>query len=167
MAFCSTCGAQIADGTTTCAACAGRTAGFTPVPTTASAAPPAAAGVQPGASGLTDNIAGLLCYSPVGLIADIVFLVAEPYNRNRFIRFHAFQSLFMGLGLFVLAIGIMILGFVLAIIPVLGWILDVLLWVAFLIGNLALWVTMMIKAYQMQMTKLPIVGDLAAKQAGA
>ena len=156
MAFCNMCGAQIADGTTTCAACAGGVA------VSAGSVQPA----QPAAGGLQDNIAGLLCYSPVGLIADIIFLVAEPYNRNRFIRFHAFQSLFTALAVFALAIAIMILGMVLAIIPVLGWIILLLLWVAFAFGNLALWIMMMIKAYQMQMTKLPFVGDLAAKQAG-
>ena len=161
MAFCSTCGAQIADGMTTCAACAGRAAA--PAPAPAVAIP--ASGVQP-AGGLADNIAGLLCYSPVGLLADIIFLVAEPYNRNRFIRFHAFQSLFCALGVFAIAICLMILGMVLAIIPVIGWIISLLLWVAFMFGNLALWIMMMIKAYQMQMTKLPFVGDLAMKQAG-
>jgi uncharacterized membrane protein len=167
MAFCSTCGAQIADGMTTCAACAGRpAAGFAPVPTTAPAAAPAAASVQSGASGLTDNVAGLLCYSPVGLFADIIFLVAEPYNRNRFIRFHAFQSLFMAVAMVAVVIVLMILGMVLAIIPVVGWIIGLLLWLGFAFGNLALWIMMMIKAYQMQTTKLPFIGDLAAKQAG-
>jgi uncharacterized membrane protein len=166
MAFCSTCGAQIADGTTTCAACAGRpVAGFAPVPNTAQATP-AAASVQSGAGGLTDNVAGLLCYSPVGLFADIIFLVAEPYNRNRFIRFHAFQSLFMAVAMIAVVICLMILGMVLAIIPVVGWIIGLLLWLGFAFGNLALWVMMMIKAYQNQTTKLPFIGDLAAKQAG-
>jgi uncharacterized membrane protein len=151
MPFCSTCGAQIPDGTTTCAAHA--------------AAAPAPAAATTG--GIGDNLAGLLCYSPVGLIADIIFLVAEPYNRNRFIRFHAFQSLFCAVGVFVLAIGLMIVAAVLHLIPLIGWIISTLLWFAFAFGNLALWIMMMIKAYQMQMTKLPVVGDLAMKQAGA
>jgi len=158
MAFCSTCGAQIPDGTVSCAACAGRAAAAAPAPV--------AVAVQPGAGGLTDNVAGLLCYSPVGLVADIIFLVAEPYNRNRFIRFHAFQSLFMAVAMIAVIIVLVILGMVLAIIPVVGWIVGLLLWLGFAFGNLALWVMMMIKAYQMQTTKLPIIGDLAAKQAG-
>lgn len=155
MAFCSTCGAQVADGSTTCAACAGRA----PV---AAAAPAASA-----SPGLADNIAGLLCYSPVGLIADIIFIVAEPYNRNRFIRFHAFQSLFTAGAVIVLAICIAIVAMILAIVPVVGWIVSLLLWLGFMFGNLALWIMMMIKAYQMQQTKLPFVGDLAEKQANA
>jgi len=148
MAFCSGCGAAIADGTTMCGTCSAK-------------APVAASG-----GGLSDNIAGLLCYSPVGIIADIIFLVAEPYNKNKFIRFHAFQSLFTALGLIILGF---VLGVVLGIfvmIPVVGWIIDVLLWAAFILGNITLWVVMMIKAYQMQTVRLPFVGDLAAKQAG-
>ena len=156
MAFCSSCGRQIPDGSA-CPACSGVTAGGAAVATATS---PAAS------SGLADNIAGLLCYSPVALFADILFLVVEPYNRNKFIRFHAFQSLFAGLGIFCLAIACMILGFILGLVPVVGWIIDLLMWLAFGIGNLVLWVMMMIKAYQMQTTRLPFVGDLAAKQAG-
>ena len=75
MAFCNMCGTQIADGTTTCAACSSR-----PV-TTGAAAP-----------GLADNIAGMLAYFTI--IPAIVFFALEPYNRSRFIRFHSFQSIF-------------------------------------------------------------------------
>ena len=49
MAFCNLCGAQIADGTTTCAACISRTP--------AAPAAPAASG-----SGMADNVAGMLAY---------------------------------------------------------------------------------------------------------
>jgi uncharacterized membrane protein len=154
MAFCTVCGAQTPDGSTICPACSRSGA-------------PAARPVAAPVGGLADNVAALLCYSPVGLIADIVFLVAEPYNRNRFIRFHAFQSLFTALAVFVLAIALVIVGMLLAIIPVVGWIADMLLWAAFAIGNLVLWVMMMIKAYQNETFKLPFVGDLAEKQANA
>lgn len=154
MAFCSACGKQTADGVTLCSNCG----------TTGSVA--VAAPGQATSSGLADNIAGLLCYSPVAILADILFLVVEPYNRNKFIRFHAFQSLFAGLGIFCLAIACMILGFIIGLVPVVGWIIDILMWIVFAVGNLTLWVMMMIKAYQMQTTRLPFVGDLAAKQAG-
>jgi len=61
MAFCSTCGAQIPDGTITCAACAGRAA---------AAGAPAAATASAG--GLTDNVAGMLAY--ITIIPAIIFL---------------------------------------------------------------------------------------------
>jgi len=72
----------------------------------------------------------------------------------------------MAVAMVAVVIVLMILGMVLAIIPVVGWIIGLLLWLGFAFGNLALWIMMMIKAYQMQTTKLPFIGDLAAKQAG-
>ena len=77
MAFCSSCGAQIADGTTTCAACASR------IP-----AAPAVAVANTG--GMADNVAGMLAY--ITIIPSIIFLVIEPYNKNRFVRFHSWQN---------------------------------------------------------------------------
>ena len=74
MAFCSACGAQIADGTTICPACSARTAGTATVASTAA---------------MTDNVAGMLAY--ITIIPAIIFLVTAPYNRNRFVRFHSFR----------------------------------------------------------------------------
>src|ERR1700686_4777130 len=85
MAFCNMCGAQIADGTTTCSACASRVA---TVPASTATA-----------GGMTDNVAGMLAY--ITIILAIIFLVMEPYNKNRFIRFHSWQCLFFAGALFV------------------------------------------------------------------
>ena len=41
-------------------------------------------------TGLDENVAGLLCYI-LGWITGIVFLVIEP--DNKFVRFHALQSI--------------------------------------------------------------------------
>jgi hypothetical protein len=76
MAFCASCGAPV-DGHF-CAKCG------------AAASAPAAF------VGLTDNVAGALCYL-LGIITGIVFLLISPYNQNRTIRFHAFQSIYLHL----------------------------------------------------------------------
>ena len=144
MAFCSTCGAQIADGTV-CTACAGRGA----------AAPAPAAG-----AGMQDNVAGMLAY--VTIIPAIIFLVVEPYNRNRFIRFHAFQCLFFAVAWTVLWIALSIF----AHIPILGW-LSVLMWPLVGLAGVIIWVILLLKANQGQMYKLPFIGDMAEKQANA
>lgn len=107
-----------------------------------------------GAGGLADNMAGALAY--VTIIPAILFLVMEPYNRNRFIRFHAFQCLFT-------AVAFMAIGIVLNFIPVLGWIVALFMP---LIG-LVLWVLLVVMAYQGKKFKLPVIGDLAEKQADA
>ena len=59
---------------------------------------------------MTDNVAGMLAY--VTIIPAIIFLVMEPYNKNRFVRFHSFQCLFFAVALIVLHIGLSILAFV-------------------------------------------------------
>jgi uncharacterized membrane protein len=152
MAFCSTCGAQIADGATTCAACAGRAAGFTPVPTTAPAA--AATG------GMTDNMVGMLAYFTI--FPAIVFLVLEPYNKNRFVRFHAWQSVFFNVAWIALWIVLRIIVHI----PFFGW-LTVLVWPLIMLGGFIVWIVLVLKANQNQMFKLPVIGDLAETQANA
>jgi uncharacterized membrane protein len=134
MAFCSGCGTAIADGTTTCAAC--------------SAAAPAA----PAAGSPNDNLTGALAYIP---IVALIFLLIEPYNKNKFVRFHAFQCLF-------LAVAWIACWFILMVIPIIGWILLPLVGLGFFI----LLIVLFIKAYQGNMFRLPFIGDLAAKQAG-
>jgi uncharacterized membrane protein len=161
MAFCPGCGTQVADGTTFCPSC-GKP--MSASGGSAAAAAPAPAVVAAPASGLADNVAGLLCYSPVGLIADIIFLVTDPYKSNKFIRFHAFQSLFLCAGLFALGIAFVIVNMVLGAIffplVAIAAILELIIW----LGTLVLFVMMMIKAYGMQTPHLPIVGALADKQ---
>jgi uncharacterized membrane protein len=163
MAFCPGCGTQVADGTTFCPSC-GKAISGASVGSGAAAAPAQAAVVAAPSSGLADNVAGLLCYSPVGLIADIIFLVTEPYKSNKFIRFHAFQSLYLCAAMFALGISFMIINMVLGAIffplVALAAILELVIW----LGSLVLFVMMMIKAYGMQTPHLPIVGALADKQ---
>jgi len=158
MAYCSMCGTQIPDGTTTCAACAARTVTAPPTTGTATAtATPAA--------GMADNVAGLLAY--ITIIPAIIFLVMEPYNRSRFIRFHAWQNIFLHVAAFVCWIALLIVSAVLAVIPLLGHLVAGLLWIALVVGLVVVWIVLLIKANAGQMYKLPVIGDLAEKQAGA
>ncbi len=101
------------------------------------------------------------------IIPAIVFLLIEPYNRNRFVRFHAFQCLFTAVAFVALQVALLILSSILHLIPVLGWIITALLWPLFGLAAFILWILLVVKAYQGQMFKLPIVGDLAEKQAEA
>jgi len=115
---------------------------------------PSAGATTSGGGGLTDNVAGMLAY--VTIIPAILFLILEPYNKNRFVRFHAFQCIFLAVGLFVIQM-------VLAFIPIIGWLISLLV----SLGTLALWIVLLIKAYGGQMFKLPVIGDMAEKQANA
>jgi uncharacterized membrane protein len=143
MAFCNKCGTQIADGTTTCAACAGSAAGA-----------PAVA-----VSGMADNVAGMLAY--VTFIPAIVFLVTPPYSQNRFIRFHSFQSIFFCVAIAALQMALTIL----TVVPFLIFITAPLHLLVGL-GALVVWIILLLKANKGQMYKLPVIGDMAEKQAG-
>lgn len=123
---------------------------------TTPSSPPAASG-----SGLADNVAGLLIYL-IGILA-IVFLLIEPYNKNKFIRFHCFQCLFFWAAYIAASIALTII----AVVPYIGWIISLLGWLIVGLGGFVVWVLLMVKAYQNQMWKLPFIGDLAEKQAGA
>ncbi len=118
-------------------------------------------------AGMQNNVAGALAYL-VGLITGIIFVVIEPYNKIRFVRFHAFQSIFFSVACIVISILLSILTMIMFSIG--GWgMLSLLGWL-FLLVRLAMflvWLFLMYKAYNNEEYKLPIIGDLAAKQAGS
>jgi uncharacterized membrane protein len=148
--FCSSCGAQMPDGAAVCPACGKGSTGTA----AAVAAPRGTTG------GLADNVAGLLAY--VTIIPSIIFLVIEPYNKNRFIRFHSFQNIFFWIACIILIIALGIIGQI----PVLGW-MTLFLWPIIGLAGFIVWLVLMLKAYQGQMYKLPVIGDMAEKQANA
>jgi uncharacterized membrane protein len=140
--FCTSCGAPV-----------GASAGSEPPPASEQApgTPPPPIGTPggPQPAGLANNVAGALCYV-LGLVTGILFLLLPPYNQDRNIRFHAYQSIFMHVGVLVLAIVVSI---------AIPWV-TMLVW----LGGLALWIYMIVKTYQNQTVKLPFIGDLAEKQ---
>ena len=111
-------------------------------------------------TGLAPNVAGALAYV-LGPITGIVFLVLE--KENRFVRFHAAQSITVGIVLIALSIGLSILSTVLAFIPVLGWILALLLALVLGFGSFVLWLLLMWRAWQGREWETPIGGALARK----
>jgi uncharacterized membrane protein len=117
-------------------------------------------------SGLQANTAGALAYL-AGIITGIIFLVVDPYKGDRFVRFHAFQSIFFNVAWIALWIAWMIVGLVLsAITKGLFFFLQLPIDLLLMAGGFALWAFLMYSAYQGKMTKLPVIGALAAKQAG-
>lgn len=124
--------------------------------------------------GLDFNLAGLLCYVPgccclIDLIASVAWLATEP-RENRFLRFHALQGLLLfGVGI-ILGIIFQILGLGASLTPT-----DVgragsgivLLMIQMIVSLLLLTIHIigMVKAYQGQMWKIPLIGDIAEKNA--
>jgi len=105
-----------------------------------------------------------LCYL-LGLLTGILFLVLEPYNKNRLIRFHAFQSIFLNIAWIATLIVLSIIGFALMPIPFLGAMLSIVLHLGLWLGFLILCLMLMYKAYNRERWVLPVIGPLAEKQA--
>jgi len=103
-------------------------------------------------TGLEENVAGLLCYV-LGWISGLVFILIE--QENKFVRFHAMQSI-------IVFGAITVVAFVLSWIPIIGAFIG---WVLWIVG-LILWIVLMVKAYQGQKYKLWLSGDLAEKWVG-
>jgi uncharacterized membrane protein len=112
----------------------------------------------PASAGMTENVASALCYV-LGLITGIIFLVLAPYNQNRTVRFHAFQSIFLHASVIVCYF---VLGFLLGILRVVGMFV---IWPLIGIGFFILWIYMIVSAYNGRMVELPVIGPLARQQA--
>ena len=142
--FCSQCGAENPEGAKFCSKC-GAELGVTATPTEGAAKPEAES-----STGLSANVAGLLCYV-LGWITGIVFLVLE--KRSTFVKFHAYQSI-MTFG--VLTVAQLVLGWI----PFIGWVLNILIGILMFI----LWIILIIQAGTGRMWKVPWAGDWAEKQ---
>ena len=99
--------------------------------------------------GMQPNVAALLSYL-AGFVTGIIFYLIE--KENKFVRFHAMQSIVVFGFLFAL-------NFILHLIPIIGWVLLPFIGIATII----LWVVLMIKAYRCEYFKLPIAGEIAEK----
>lgn len=113
---------------------------------------------------MEENVACALCYV-LGLLTGVLFLVLEPYNKNRLVRFHAFQSIFLHIASFVIFIGLMIVIGILHFIPFLGAILGLMLYPIVGLCFFFLYLMLIYKAYNRERWVLPIIGPLAEKQA--
>ena len=119
-------------------------------------------------TGLDENIAALLSYI-FGWVSGLIFFLME--KDSRLVRFHAMQSILFNVLIIVLVIVFWILTFILVLIgaaigDVIGTIfslLATLLWLAFSVGILIAWILCLVKAFQGQYFKLPIIGNFAEK----
>jgi len=148
MAFCPNCGSQ-ASGTF-CPNC-GSPIGSSGSSYASSAGPNAAR-----AGGLSQNAASALCYA-LGFITGVVFLVLAPYNQDRTVKFHAWQSIFLSLALLILSI----------ILPLFGHFVGLALSLLINLAAIALWLYLLFSVYNGKQVRLPVIGDLAAKQANS
>lgn len=115
------------------------------------------AGGQGAGSGLDPNIASALSYL-CGWVTGLIFVLLEKDNKE--VKFHAWQSIFISL----FCIAYFVATFILSFIPFVGIILG-LLNIFVSLGLLALMVVCMVKAFQGSRLNLPVISELAEKQA--
>ena len=149
--FCGKCGAAVD-------AAAGAPGAAAPPPQ----APPASGTAS---LGMDENVAAALCYIP---IVGLIFLIIEPYNKNKTIKFHAMQSLFYCIAWFAVGIALSIVSrIIFAAMPYGVWglwgLITTLVELALFVGL----VVMAVKAYQGSRFLMPIIGPLAEKQAAS
>jgi uncharacterized membrane protein len=146
--FCGSCGTHVS-GSTSGAPATGGTTGF---------------GSQ--SAGLTSNVAGALAYL-AGFVSGIILLAVDPFKNDPFVRFHAWQSIFLSAAYVVFSIAWGVIFGTLFIVS-LGFLWSVIVLISNLIrlAFLALWLLMMYKAYNNERFSLPFIGPLAAQKAG-
>jgi uncharacterized membrane protein len=113
------------------------------------------------------KLAGLLCYLPIcaiNLVTSIVVMKTEP-KSNRFLRFHAAQSIVLSLGVIAIGLVVGIVTMVLGSIPFLGALAGLLnlAWLLVTLGYIYICIVGMLAAHRGSVTKLPVVGDIAAR----
>ena len=137
-----------------------------PPPVQVSSQPPAQAGKS--STGLDENIAALLSYI-FGWVSGLIFFLIE--KDSRLVRFHAMQSLLFNVLVAVVGIALWIVLFVVFMIAAqvsgtlatLLSLVSILVWGVFLLGILAGFILCLVKAFQGQYFKLPVIGNFAEK----
>lgn len=114
----------------------------------------------PTSTGLDTNLAGALTYV-LGPITGLLFLVLE--KENRFVRFHAAQSVGIGIALVILSIALTMVSSVLAFVPLLGWLIALLAGLGFAVATFVLWVLLIIRAFQGREWEVPAIGAQARR----
>jgi len=117
---------------------------------------------QTSSTGMDPKVAALLSYL-AGWVTGLIFFLIE--KEDKYVRFHAMQSILLSIAMFVIVIALNIilamLAFIADIFGLLLALVSPLLGLAFLV----LWIMLMVKAYQGEKWKLPIIGDMAERYA--
>jgi uncharacterized membrane protein len=110
-------------------------------------------------SGLSDNAAAGIAY--ITPIPAIVFLIAEPFKRSSYVRFHSWQSIFFFVAWAVVHI---LVETIQGLVPNVVF-LNLPLWQLVGLAFIVILVIVFVSAFNGKRFKLPIIGGLAEQQA--
>src|SRR5687768_7194874 len=118
------------------------------------------------ALGVAPNVGAMLTYLPpaaccAGLVVSAVVVARE--KQNRFLRFHALQSLIVYAASIALSFVFWVLSLIFSqIADVLGFLVMMMLWIL-LLAVTGIMILLMLKAYQGEEFELPFAGEMARK----
>jgi len=179
MGVCSSCGATTKEGAAYCGQCgkpvvaaSQAQASYTPVQAVGSEAQASYTPVQvptpppagfAASQGLSSNAAAALAYL-LGFVSGILFLLLEPYNHDRFVRFHAFQSIIYCVACIVFHIAWSVVTGILIHFAAFILLLSAPLHLLVSLGLFGYWLFLMFQAYQQKEYRIPLIGAIAARQ---
>ena len=112
---------------------------------------------------LRENVAGALAYFT--FISATAFLLLAPYRKNRFVRFQSLQSLFLTLICLLLGVTLKLASPILFLVPLVGPLFVSLVSIVGALAAVMVWLVLGVKAFQGEMLKLPVLGELAERRA--
>jgi len=169
--LCGKCGAGLSDSGVLCGACGASQ--IEPTQTSVPSSPysrsfgsAAVASVAVPNGGLQPNVAASLSYL-AGFVTGIIFILIEPGKSDRFVRFHAFQSIFFNVVWVAFWIVWALAGLFLGTVTRdLFFLLELPGNLLLTVGGFCMWASLMYSAYQGKTFTIPVIGSFAAKQAG-
>jgi len=114
---------------------------------------------------LPENVAGALAYFT--FVPAALFLFRQPFSRNRFVRFHSIQCLLFWLAGFAAAAVLKLATLALFVVPVVGPLFVLLSSMVVGLAAVFVWLVLVVKAFQGEMFRLPVLGAFADEKAGA
>jgi uncharacterized membrane protein len=112
---------------------------------------------------LSENVAGALAYFT--FIPATAFLLLAPYSKNRFVRFQCLQSLFLTLICLLLGVTLKLASPILFLVPLVGPLFVSLVSIVGALAAVIVWLVLVVKAFQGEVLKLPVLGELAERRA--
>ena len=104
-----------------------------------------------GETGLDPKVSSMLAYL-LGIIGGIIFYAI---SKDSYVRFHAMQSILLSIAIAVIYGIVAVISLAVPFFLFIDWFLY--------LGVIAIWILMMLKAYNGERYKLPLIGDMAEK----
>src|SRR5579863_1471757 len=108
---------------------------------------------------LPDRILGAVAY--FSFIPAVGFLVFEKFKRNRYLRFHSLQSIYLAVAAVLAGVVLRLLLAFFSLIPRIGYLLGWLIVAVTMLAFFMLWLVLIAKALQGERFQLPLLGQLA------